>query len=377
MSIGRAVALWESLEAEGKDPLEMAVRGTTLGVRPPTPDGGATMADMRQEWVSACLAYDEQRAEGILTEAFGLYPPETVAVELLQKGVGQIGDGWYRGEVTVQQEHFASSQAMRRLNALVMAAPQPTRPGRILVACPPEEAHDFILLLLTFLLRRRGWHVVFLGARVPEAQLESTLAATRPQLVILAAQQLQTAATLLEMAQMLHKQGFPLAFGGRVFNLLPDLRGRIPGYFLGEKIEDAVQLVEQILASPYPLPAGTRTASWDTERDALNHYRERQPAIEFALSSDLRESGILYASVAMASAKLAENIIAALRLGDIDYLGNDINWIAGLLEHHELPAGQLGLFLRTYHRVVSDHLDERGRPILDWFEHIIRPNSLQ
>ena len=371
MRISRAAAVWKGLEKEGKDPLDVAPGATS-----PSLADGETIADMRKEWISACLAFDEGRAGMILTQAFALYPPEMVALELLQKGVAQIGDSWYRNEATVQQEHFATSQAMRRLNALVMAAPQPTRSGRVLVASPPEEAHDFGLLLLTFLLRRRGWHVVFLGARVPVAQFESTLAATRPQLVILAAQQLQTAATLLEMAQMLHKQGFPLAFGGRVFNLLPNLRGRIPGRFLGDTIEEGVQVAEGILASPSPLPAGTKTALWNDCQAALTHYRERQPVIESALWSKTRESGIPYASLAMANSNMAEDISAALRLGDIDCLGINIDWIAGLLENHDIPAEQLGLYLTTYHQAATTHLDERGGLILDWLERTISGNGL-
>ena len=122
---------------------------------------------LRQDWLDACLAYDEQQATQILNQAFALYPPETVAVEVLQRAAAQVGEGWYQGDVTVQQEHFCSAQIVRRLETLVMAAPPPARPGRILVACPPEEYHVIGPLLLTFLLRRRGWEVVYLGANVP------------------------------------------------------------------------------------------------------------------------------------------------------------------------------------------------------------------
>jgi len=376
MTIGRAVALWNSLEEEGQDPLAAGARPAAPTVLAPTPAGGAALVEMRQEWIAACLAFDEQQAEAILVQAFALYPPETVALELLQKGVAHIGNGWYRGQTTVQQEHFASSLALRHLHALVMSAPPPTRAGRILVASPPEEAHDLGLLLLTFLLRRHGWHVVFLGARVPLAKLESTLATTRPQLVILAAQQLRTAAALLDIAQMLQEEGFPLAFGGRVFNVLPDLRGRIPGHFLGEKIEEGVQMAERILASPYPLPAGTKTAMWDECQEALTYYRELQPAIESDLWSEMRDSGIPYASLAMANSSMAADIMAALRLGDINYLGVDIDWIAGLLENHGIPAGQLGRYLKAYHQAARTHLDERGQLILGWLQGTIRGNGL-
>ncbi|MEJ2212412.1 MAG: MerR family transcriptional regulator, partial [Anaerolineae bacterium] len=139
LSISRAVELWQQIEATGRDPL---VSRMPLATRqPPAPPPhvlGESLAGLRKSWISACLAYDENRAEQVMAQAFALYPPEVVAVDLLQKAVADIGDGWYRGEVTVQQEHFCSELTVRRLEALVMAAPSPTRPGRILAACPAQ-----------------------------------------------------------------------------------------------------------------------------------------------------------------------------------------------------------------------------------------------
>ena len=64
------------------------------------------------------------------------------------------------------------------------AAPAPTRIGRILAACPPQENHVFSLLLLTLLLRRRGWDVLYLGANVPIDRIAETAKAGHVQLVI-------------------------------------------------------------------------------------------------------------------------------------------------------------------------------------------------
>jgi len=234
LSIKRAVDLWRQMQTEGRDPLETPAP-TAPG---PTPVQaprieGRTLAQLRQAWMSACLSYNEQEAEQVLAEAFVMYPPETVCLNLLQKTMFEIGELWYRGEVTVQQEHFCSALTIQRLEALVMASPLPTRPGRILAACPAEEEHVFGLLLLTFLLRRRGWEVIYLGANVPVDRLETTVAAVKPQLAVLAVQQLHTAPGILEMAEVLESEGILMTYGGLIFNVLPDLRARMPGHFLG------------------------------------------------------------------------------------------------------------------------------------------------
>lgn len=369
LSISRAVELWRSLEAEGQDPLE-AVPTPRLeaAVASAAIASGGAIADMRQAWTAACTAYDEQTAERILTQAFALYPPETVCFELLQKGLSEIGEGWYRGELVVQQEHFASALAIRRLDTLVASTPAPTRSGRILVACPPLEEHIFGPLLLTYLERRRGWEVLFLGANVPLARLETALASARPQLVIAAAQQLHTAASLADMAEFLRKEKTALAYGGLVFNLIPALRERIPGHFLGESLEQAPQLVDQIMAAP--LPAASVGPLSPSYREALTRYREHQAPIEASVWQAVPPEAMPRDYLAIANHFLALNVLAALQLGDIDFVGADIEWLRGLLVNYQVEADMLGRYLAVYREAVQLQLGESGAPIIDWLAKI-------
>lgn len=369
LSISRAVELWQQLKASGRDPL---VSATPLAARrpavPPPHVLGDSLAELRKGWISACLAYDEKRAEQVMAQAFALYPPEIVAIELLQKAVAHIGDGWYRGEVTVQQEHFCSELTLRRLEALVMAAPPPTRSGRILVACPPEEDHVLALLLLTLLLRRQGWDVIYLGANVPLERLEVTVDATQPDLVVLSAQQLHTAATLREMALLLQDLEVPAAYGGLIFNLLPELRARIPAHFLGERLDLAPEVVERLVTRPRRLSAVEPVD--ETYRQARSHFQDRVGLIESDVIRVLEDGQMPLRHLAMANRRLAMNIDAALALGDPGYLGNDLLWVEGLLQNRELSDGALLRFLKAYRRAAAARLDERGAPIIAWLDRV-------
>ena len=165
LSISRAVELWRGMEQQKKDPLQVMPLG-------PAPDKrqypvGIAVDELRLSWIQACKAFDENRAEQILTQAFAQFPPESVCLDVLVKGLSEIGEGWYQGQVSVQQEHLASSLAIRRIEALLTAAPPPAYPGTILVLCPPDDQHTFSPLVLTYLLRRRGRMAIFLGANVP------------------------------------------------------------------------------------------------------------------------------------------------------------------------------------------------------------------
>jgi DNA-binding transcriptional MerR regulator len=372
LSIRRAVDLWHQIESDGRDPLAsldpMAPSTRAITAAQVT---GETLAQLRDSWINACLAFDEQRTEQATAQAFALYPPEIVTVELLQKAVSEIGERWYQGGITVQQEHFCTGLAIRRLESLVMAAPPPTRPGRILAACPPDENHVFGLLLLTFLLRRQGWGVVYLGANVPAERLETTVATVRPRLMILAAQRLQSAASLLDVAHSLQPDGPPLAFGGLIYNLLPALRDSVPGTFLGERLVDAPQVVESLMTAPRAIPAVASLPEHCLE--TLRHFEERRPLIEAQLLQTTEPIGVTPNYLTMANRELASNISAALALGDLDYLGTDIHWVRGLIDHYELPAESLRSYLAAYRQAVSDNLDDRAKPILDWLDRANTP----
>jgi DNA-binding transcriptional MerR regulator/methanogenic corrinoid protein MtbC1 len=398
MSISRAVDLYRRLVEEGKDPVVPEQPASynpdsySNGVRTPafpssnganspasvpvvgektprTPYAtGEAITATRKSWIAACMAFDEQNAEAILSQAFALYPTETVCVEVLMKGLGYLGEGWYQGDVTAQQEHFASNLAMRRLEALLAATPAPTRTERVLIGCPPQEEHTFVPLMLSLMLRRQGLDVIYLGADVPAAALTTTLKSAKPHLMIMTAQQLHTAASLLELAELLQEEGIPLAYGGLVFAQQPSICERIPGYYLGNRLDSAPQMVEQLLRMSYTLPQIPEAEGYS---DALAAFRDQQPAIASNLWRDMNGTGIPQQQLRMAMNNMSRNIESALTLGNINLLGNNIDWVRGLLVNHRVPADSLASFLRSYQTAVNGELGDRGKIIDDWFEAIL------
>ncbi|NUQ37651.1 MAG: MerR family transcriptional regulator [Caldilineales bacterium] len=372
LTISRAVDLWHKLAGEGQDPLKAVPTAPPppRAIAPAQAAGGA-LPDLATAWMEACLAFDETRGENILSQAFALYSPETVALDIIRPAIVQIGEGWHAGHVTAQQEHFASALALRRLDAMVAAAPQPFRTQRILVGCPPEELHTFSPMLITFLLRRHGWPTLFLGANVPLTRFSQTIQQVRPQLVILSAQLLHTAATLLDMAEMLQKEGIPLAFGGLVFSDIPELAARIPGHYLGDTLDNAVTRIEHLLA--HPTPAGATPPTSPAMIEALRHFEEQRPLIGARVWQILKPNGghISPAHLTIANTHLGQNIAAALRLGDMSFLSHDLSWIDALLAERDLPTAALRHYLRAYAQAASAHLDARAAAVLDWFDTLL------
>jgi methanogenic corrinoid protein MtbC1 len=369
MSISHAVELWQQLESEGQNPLltmETAVAEPTL------PNvTGEQVDELREAWVEACLAFDEYRAQHLLARAFALFSIETVCYQVLQQGLNKIGEGWYEGAVSVQQEHFASALALRQLEALLVAMPAPTRHGRILVACPPTELHTFAPLMISLMLRRQGWDVVYLGANVPLDRLEASVEQIKPQLVILSAQTLTAAGHMLPLAQKLAEMDVPLAFGGAVFNQIEQTVEAIPGHFLTKTLEQVPQTVEKLMQTRPAI--GTVKKFSKAYQDAYDHFIERRSAIDAHLHVTPRLLEMPTALLNDTNNELSNNIEAALRLGDMAMVEANLDWVTGLLlnNHARLTEVALQHYLQQYHEAVKTVMDDkRAAPLLDWFAQL-------
>jgi len=362
LSISRAVDLWNELTASSQDPLSAPVLETTVV-------HSLNLDTIRQQWLAAGLKFDESFSEQILNQAFAVHPIETVCVEVLQRGLIEVGEMWYHAQATVQQEHFISALAHRRLDALIAAAPPPTRSQTILIGCTSKEMHTFTPLLLSLFLRRLGLKVVYLGANVPIQRFNETLMSVKPRLVVLSAQQLNSANELRETAAYLNANGGRVAFGGRIFNQIPELRQRIPAHFLGETVQIAIQNIETLLTADIPL-AGVIPPS---EEDlALGKALARnRPAIDmYAMTEAIKmDIPIEYANIAIQ--QFGSNLVSAVSLGHIEALRAEMDWIDGLLREYNQNEKELEMFLSAYASAVDTAMGKAGQPISNWIiEHI-------
>ncbi|HET6595433.1 MAG TPA: B12-binding domain-containing protein [Anaerolineales bacterium] len=367
LSISRAVDLWNEQIASGTDPLaDLAQTGSasTMPVLLTSPD--TTLDTLRAQWVEACLNFSESTAEQVLNQAFSIFPVEAVCIEVLQRGMFEIGERWYENRATVQQEHFASALATRRLDALLIASPAPTREQTVLVGSPPNEWHTLTSLLLSLLLRRRGWKVIYLGANVPAEQFTNTVKDIGAELVVLVAQQLITAATLQHTAQVLSSQAAPVAFGGRIFNTHPSMHASISGYYLGQDLLIALDQIETLLSKKLRLPQPK--AASPSHIAAYQVFVSQRSEIELSFRERMKMFSVAPDNLPVGIHFLGENITAALQLGDIGYVSGEVEWLKALLQFHGAESGQLIHFMQAYSEAVKKHLNSSGKLIYEWLD---------
>jgi MerR family transcriptional regulator, light-induced transcriptional regulator len=152
----------------------------------PSPGPVAGGADHAQRLAAALDRFDEADANAILDDAIARFTVEALVGRVLLPVLHEIGTRWESGDVSVAEEHFATSLLRGRMLALGRNWGAGRGPLAVL-ACPPGEQHDLGLVAFGLVLRARGWRVALLGSDTPIETISDAIAKLAPDAVVLAA----------------------------------------------------------------------------------------------------------------------------------------------------------------------------------------------
>jgi len=131
-------------------------------------DVGAAASELR----AALESFDDAAAQSALDSLLSGFTFETVGRDVVLPLLREVGDRWHRGELTVAQEHFASSLLRARLLGLARGWDAGRGP-RAVLACLPDERHELGLIIFGIALRAQGWRITYLGADTPVASIDA------------------------------------------------------------------------------------------------------------------------------------------------------------------------------------------------------------
>jgi len=138
---------------------------------------------------TAVETFDGEAADDALA---GLLWERTLSEAIMQvvlPFLAEIGDRWEDGRLSVAHEHFASNLLRRWLWAYTGRPRDPEAPSGpvVLLACPPGERHDLVLLCFSLLLGESGARTRFLGADTPMPAIVAAARAASADAVVIAA----------------------------------------------------------------------------------------------------------------------------------------------------------------------------------------------
>ena len=143
-------------------------------------------AAARRDLDVSLSGFDEARAHAVLDELLATATLDSILSDVLIPFLRELGERWERGEITVAQEHFASSVLRGRLLGLARGWDRGIG-ARVLLACAPGERHDLGLVAFGLALRARGFRILYLGADTPIESVAQTARTAHPHAVVISA----------------------------------------------------------------------------------------------------------------------------------------------------------------------------------------------
>jgi DNA-binding transcriptional MerR regulator len=147
---------------------------------------GATTATDPQRMnalLLAMIAMEEERFDKVLTTVILQRGLEGAMLEFVCPLLVKAGLLWQVGSITPAQEHFVSNIIRRKLSVAIdgqLPADKHTA-ARFLLFLPEGELHEIGLQFSHYLLRVRGFHVLYLGQNLPFKDLETSVGYYQPQ----------------------------------------------------------------------------------------------------------------------------------------------------------------------------------------------------
>ncbi|MBI5302710.1 MAG: MerR family transcriptional regulator [Chloroflexi bacterium] len=328
------------------------------------------LAEMQAALLAAFVEADENAAQKILDQAFALFAPAQVALDIIQPTMASIGEQWAQNEIAVWQEHLASNLVRRKLAAVLQSqASNLTLNPRVLTACAPAEDHEIGLLMFAWLAQQQGWSVTYLGQRTPLAEIAAAARQARSNWVVVTVTTVIGLASLLPWLRQENRPPTPLAFGGRLLNLVPALQERLPGVFLGDDLSTAARSLATL--KPCREVYAPRRRAWDAVM-ALQEHRltiagESAEAV-FAQLSLAPRARWRAEDLRMAGLYLTDSLASALAFDVPDLMELDGRWLKQMLSPRAVPpdavVNHIKLFSRALSRALGSEHASAFKPLL-------------
>lgn len=166
--------------------------------------------------------------------------------DVLFPALRQVGLWWQTGRCDVDQERLTTEAARAWLDRALSFAPAPTRPRPIVLACGPGDLHTVGLEALALCLRHRRWGCRLLGARTTPVALTTAVLANQAVGAVVVSHLSSGRLRAVGAAKAAVGLGVEVFYAGNAF-ATPRSRARVPGVYLGPRVQDACDLIVETL----------------------------------------------------------------------------------------------------------------------------------
>ena len=173
--------------------------------------------------------------------------------DLICSAMRRVGELWYKGELSIAQEHLATRTAHTAIYKLRHLLPVPEMTGELGMCCAFEaDFHELPTHLVQMTLENEGWEVLNFGANMPLYSLAEEVFQHSPAVVCISSTVMtdieRLARDYKEFRERIGKLKIPVVLGGRAF-FDEQIRRRFPAELHAKSFAEVAAFVLQLNAA--------------------------------------------------------------------------------------------------------------------------------
>ena len=193
---------------------------------------------------------EEAAAHTFITAHLKGKPLTEIIDRLICPAMREVGEAWYRGEISISQEHLATRTILSAVYKLRNSLPVPEMKNGLAICCAMEgDLHELPTLLSQVTIENEGLEVVNFGASTPLYSLADEVARHSPNFVCISATLINDLERLTRdyksFREKTAKLEMPVLLGGRVFED-ENLRRRFEGEFYARSFADVADFARRL-----------------------------------------------------------------------------------------------------------------------------------
>ncbi len=145
----------------------------------------AEITPLTAQLIDALRQYRVDRCEEILGRTIAGLSVTSMVKDVVSPALKEVGEGWFRGEISVGQEHIFSALIHGLIHSLLNIYKNRNRGPKMIFTTPSGERHEFGLLFSALLASHHGADCYYLGADLPLAELKEAARQLHPRVVVL------------------------------------------------------------------------------------------------------------------------------------------------------------------------------------------------
>lgn len=173
--------------------------------------------------------------------------------DLVSSTMNEIGIHWYRGKLSVAQEHLATRTLMNAIYKLRSVLPVAESCNKLAICCALEaDFHELPTYLAQMSFESRGWEVLNFGANTPLFSLADEVIQHSPELVCISATIMndieRVSRDYKEFLERISGKDVQILLGGQAFQN-ENLRERFPANFYPETFAEGAEFASEFSTS--------------------------------------------------------------------------------------------------------------------------------